>query len=153
MISHDGVVSAGVCHEASLLSSRSGPMSEARGDDEGQEPVPFILIRAEETFDGQERVLSRAAYVLQVRATVHSASCGHPGYVPDDYLEHLDGLGIETTIAAAELCTIGTWQRVDGGYRVLDLEAVEYARHRTGPGGRGAVTVIRLCHVLYLRSR
>ena len=71
--------------------------------------------------------MSRAAYDLQVRATVHSASCGHPGYVPDDYLEHLDGLGIETTITAAELCTIGTWQRVDGGYRVLDWEAVEYA--------------------------
>ena len=65
----------------------------------------FILMRAEETFDGQERVMSRAAYDLQVRATAHSASCGHPGFVPDDYLEHLDGLGIETTITAAELCT------------------------------------------------
>jgi len=51
----------------------------------------------------------------------------HPGYVPDDYLEHPDGLGIETTITAAELCAIGTWQRVDGGYRVLNWEAVEYA--------------------------
>jgi hypothetical protein len=51
----------------------------------------------------------------------------HPGYVPDDYLEHPDGLGIETTITSAELCAIGTWQRVDGGYRVLNWEAVEYA--------------------------
>jgi hypothetical protein len=101
--------------------------SEAAGDDEDLEPAPFILMRAEETFDGQERVMSRSAYDLQVRATGHSASCGHPGYVPDDYLEHLDGLGIETTITAAELCAIGTWQRVDGGYRVLDWEAVEYA--------------------------
>jgi hypothetical protein len=102
-------------------------MSEAAGDDEDLEPVPFIRMRAEETFDGQERVMSRAAYDLQVRATVHSASCGHPGYVPDDYLEHLNGLGIETTTTAAELCAIGTWQRVDDGYRVLDWEAVEYA--------------------------
>jgi hypothetical protein len=47
--------------------------------------------------------------------------------VPDDYLEHLDGLGIETTITAAELCAIGTWERGGGGYRVLDWEAVEYA--------------------------
>jgi len=39
--------------------------------------------------------------------------------VPDDYLEHLDGLGIETTITAAELCAIGTWERVDGGYQCL----------------------------------
>ena len=36
--------------------------------------------------------MSRAAYDLQVLATAHSASCGHPGFVPDDYLEHLDGL-------------------------------------------------------------
>jgi hypothetical protein len=105
-------------------------------DDKDPEPVTFIRMRAEDTFDGQERVMTKAAYDLQVLATRHSASCGHPGYVPDDYLEHLDGLGIETTITAAELCAIGTWERVDGGYRVQDWEAVEYAlegvRQRTG---------------------
>ena len=69
--------------------------------------------------------MSRAAYDLQVEATAHSASCGHPGFVPDDYLEYLDGLGVETTITAVELCTAGMWERVDGGYRVLDWEAVE----------------------------
>jgi len=53
-------------------------MSEAAGDDEDLEPVPFILMRAEETFDGLERVMARAAYDLQVRATVHSVSCGPP---------------------------------------------------------------------------
>jgi hypothetical protein len=93
--------------------------------DENLEPVTFILMRAEDTFDGQERIFSRAAYDLQVLATAHSASCGHPGFVPDDYLEHLDGLSIETTITAAELCAIGTWKRVEGGYRVLNWEAVE----------------------------
>ena len=87
--------------------------------------VRFIRMEASETFDGQDRVISRAAYDLQVRATAHSASCGHPGFVPDDYLEHLDGLSIETTITADELCTSGMWQRVDGGFRVLDWEAVE----------------------------
>lgn len=69
--------------------------------------------------------MTRAAWDLQVMATAHSANCGHPGFVPDDYLEHLDGLNIETTITAAELCTAGVWERVDGGYRVLDWEAVE----------------------------
>jgi hypothetical protein len=98
---------------------------EAADDDEALGRASFIRMRAEDTFDGQERVFSRAAYDLQVRATSHSASCGHPGFVPDDYLEHLDGLGIETTITAVELCTVGTWERVDGGYRVLDWEAVE----------------------------
>ena len=105
--------------------SRPVSSDEAADDAEDPEHASFILMRASETFDGQERVMSRAAYDLQVRATAHSASCGHPGFVPDDYLEHLDGLSIETTITAAELCTIGTWERVDGGYRVLDWEAVE----------------------------
>ena len=82
----------------------------------------FIVMPATETFDGKERVMSRAAYELQVRATGRSASCGHPGFVPDEYLS---GLGTETTITAAELCTAGVWERVDGGYRVLDWEAVE----------------------------
>jgi hypothetical protein len=98
---------------------------EAAEGDEGSAPASYIRMPASETFDSQERVFSRAAYNLQREATGHSARCGHPGFVPDDYLEHLDGLGVETTIAAAELCTIGTWERVEGGYRVLDWEAVE----------------------------
>jgi hypothetical protein len=100
---------------------------EAAEDAQDPQQASFIIMPAEETFDGQERVFSRAAYDLQVLATAHSASCGHPGFVPDDYLEHLDGLSIETTITAAELCAIGTWERIDGGYRVLDWEAVEVA--------------------------
>src|SRR5271166_723809 len=104
-------------------------MSSDEAADSAEDPghLRFIIMHATETFDGQERVFSRAAYDLQVLATAHSASCGHPGYVPDDYLEHLDGLGIETTITAAELCAIGTWERAGGGYRILDWEAVEYA--------------------------
>ena len=99
--------------------------SDEAADEEDRGQVSFILMRASETFDGQDRVMSRAAYDLQVLATSHSAFCGHPGFVPDDYLEHLDGLGVETTTTAAELCTCGMWERVDGGYRVLDWEAVE----------------------------
>jgi hypothetical protein len=98
---------------------------EAAADGEGPARAKFIRVPASETFDGRERVFSRGAYDLQCQATMHSARCGHPGFVPDDYLEHLDGLGVETTIAAAELCAIGTWERVEGGYRILDWEAVE----------------------------
>ena len=98
---------------------------EPAGDGADRGRARFIRMPAGETFDGQERVMSRGAYDLQVQATAHSASCGHPGFVPDDYLEHLDGLSVETTITAAELCTIGMWERVDGGHRVLDWEAVE----------------------------
>jgi hypothetical protein len=102
-------------------------MSSDEAGDNAEDPGHhrFSIMHATETFDGQQRVMSRAAYDLQVLATAHSASCGHPGFVPDDYLEHLDGLAIETTITAAELCTAGMWERVDGGYRVLDWEAVE----------------------------
>jgi hypothetical protein len=95
------------------------------GGDEDPGRAGFIRMPASETFDGRERVMTREAYDLQVLATAHSAYCGHPGFVPDDYLEHLDGLHIETTITAAELCAIGMWQRTGGGYRVLDWEAVE----------------------------
>ena len=43
------------------------PMSsdEAADDAEDPEHVSFILMRADETFDGQERVMSRAAWDLQ----------------------------------------------------------------------------------------
>ena len=101
--------------------------SHAGDDDEDLEHVSFILMRAEDTFDGQERVMTRAAYDLQCRATAHSVRCGHPGFVPD---EHLDSLRTETTITAAELCTAGMWERTDGGYRILDWEAVEVCLDR-----------------------
>src|ERR1017187_6843516 len=102
-------------------------MSSDEAADNPEDPghLSFIIMRDTETFDGQERVMSREAYDLHILATSHSTSCGHPGFVPDDYLEHLDGLAIETTITAAELCAVGMWERVDGGYRVLDWEAVE----------------------------
>lgn len=58
---------------------------------------------------GRDRVMSRAARELQTRGTAHAAARGHPGFVPDDYLA---GLGPQTAITAAELCTAGLWERV-----------------------------------------
>ena len=49
---------------------------EAADNPEDPDHLSFILMRDTETFDGQERVMSRAAYDLQVLATVHSAFCG-----------------------------------------------------------------------------
>jgi hypothetical protein len=98
-------------------------VSSDHASEDGQDPpAPFIIMYASETFDGQERVFTREAYELQVNATSHSARCGHPGFVPDEYL---NSLATETTVPAAELCALGTWERVDGGYRVLDWESVE----------------------------
>lgn len=94
-------------------------MSSDEANDEAEDlgHVSFIIMQADDTFDGQDRVMSRAAYDLQVQATAHSASCGHSGFVPDQYL---DGLSTETTTTAAKLCTAGMWERAGGGYRVLD---------------------------------
>jgi hypothetical protein len=103
---------------------------EAADDAEDREHVSFILMRAEDTFDSQERVTSQAAWDLQCRATSHFASRGHPGFIPGDFLEHLDCLSIETTITAAELCTAGLRERAGGGYRVLGWEAVEVCLDR-----------------------
>ena len=69
-------------------------------EDDGLGPAPWISMAAGETFDGQERCFTRTAYNLQVTATCHSASCGHPGFVPDDYLGQLESLGTETTTTA-----------------------------------------------------
>lgn len=93
--------------------------------DEDPERARFIIMPQGETFDGQERVMSREAYDLHILAISHSTSCDHPGFVPDDYLEHLDGLSVETTITAVELCAVGLWERVHGGYRILDWELAE----------------------------
>ena len=97
---------------------------------EDLEHVSFILMRAEDTFDGQDRVMSRAAWDLQCPR--HSSlRVLRPSRVRARRIsEHLDGLSIETTITAAELCTAGMWERVDGGYRVLDWEAVEVCLDR-----------------------
>jgi hypothetical protein len=43
----------------------------------------------------------------------------------------------ETTITAAELCTAGIWERVDGGYRVLNWEAAKSALTGYATSGRG----------------
>jgi hypothetical protein len=45
------------------------------------EHVRVILMRAEDTFDGQECVMLQAAYDLQCRAIAHSGSCGHCGII------------------------------------------------------------------------
>jgi hypothetical protein len=101
--------------------------AEGPQEDDGLGPAPYLFMAAGETFDGQERWFTRAAHGLHMRATGHSAACGHPGFVPDDYLEQQESLGADTTDTAIELCANGAWERVDGGYRVLDWEVVEYA--------------------------
>lgn len=73
---------------------------------------------------------SPAAEQLRFLATAVSAVHGHPGFVPDGYLagladDELGHPGADPAVLAAELCGAGIWERAEGGYRVLDAEAVQ----------------------------
>jgi hypothetical protein len=76
---------------------------------------------AGEKSGARELVKSGAAWELHCRATADSAVYDHPGFVPDAYLA---GLGTGTAALAAELCSAGVWEPADGGYRILDRDAV-----------------------------
>jgi predicted RNA-binding Zn-ribbon protein involved in translation (DUF1610 family) len=74
--------------------------------------------------------MSPAAEQLRILATAVSAVRGCPGFVPDGYLVGLAGdelghPGADPTALAAELCGAGIWERVEGGYRSLDVEKVQ----------------------------
>jgi hypothetical protein len=80
-------------------------------------------------------VMSPAAEQLRFLATAVSAVCGCPGFVPDGYLAGLGGdelghPGADPQVLAAELCRAGIWERAEGGYRVLDAEAVQVCADR-----------------------
>src|ERR1022692_2717801 len=96
---------------------------------------------------GDEPVLSRAAFMLHTAAIVNSVDDGHPGFVPDEYLSAIEA---ETTITAAELCAAEMWRRVSGGYEVL------LCPEREGEGYVGTLTLCgaaRMMKVVALRSR
>ena len=92
---------------------------------------------AGESSDARERVKSGAAFELHCRATADSAVYDHPGFVPDAYLH---GLGAGTAVMVAELCSAGVWERAEGGYRILDRDAVgrcqDLARELSGEAAR-----------------
>jgi hypothetical protein len=105
-------------------------------EDLGQEPelARFYRLDHSWSFDGEDHVISVAAYQLHLAGTADSVTGGHPGSVPDEYLS---SPGPGTTIAVMELVTSGYWERVDGGYRIRDwdlirvaMEHIEMLRHR-----------------------
>ena len=91
-------------------------------DSEHDDHTRFLRLESTRNADGEEAVVSVAAFQLYSFGIVNSVKDGHPGFVSDEYL---NAISAETTITAAELCAAGMWERVDGGYRVLDQEAVE----------------------------
>jgi hypothetical protein len=108
----------------------------AENEDQGQESdlTRFYRLDHSWSFDGEDRVISVAAYKLHLAGTADSVTGGHPGSVPDEYLS---SPGPGTAIAVMELVTSGYWERVDGGYRIRDwdsirvaMEHIEMLRHR-----------------------
>ena len=79
--------------------------------------------------------MSPAAFQLHSLGTAVSAVRGRPGFVLDEYLADLTeadrgSLGDDPTLLAAELCAVGIWEAVAGGYRVLDAFAVHVCADR-----------------------
>jgi hypothetical protein len=105
-------------------------------EDQRQEPelTRFYRLDHSWSFDGEDHVISVAAYKLHLGGIADSVTGGHPGLVPDEYLSSLRP---STAIAVMELVTSGYWERVDGGYRIRDwdlirvaMEHLEMLRHR-----------------------
>jgi hypothetical protein len=100
------------------------------GDRDDPGHASLILLPAADSFDGRDHVMSAAACQLHVWGTCESAVRDQPGFVPDEYVssltvEDLDSPGAEPAVPAAELCAADMWERVDGGYRVLDWQVVQ----------------------------
>ena len=89
---------------------------------EDEEHTTFLRLSGFDDGTGEAPVVSRAAFRLHSFGTVSSVRSGHPGFVPDDYL---NAIGTETTVTVAELCTAGMWSRVDGGYEVVKRQMVD----------------------------
>jgi hypothetical protein len=103
------------------LRAESGTLARMSRDADDADHTTFFQLGARNE-QGDEPVLSRAAFQLHTFAIVNSVEYGHLGLVPDEYL---NAIAAETTIAAAELCANNMWRRIDGGYEVLDRETVQ----------------------------
>ena len=77
-------------------------------------------------------MMSRAAWEPRYRAKAHSAFCGHPGFVPDEYLA---GLSMESTITEN---TGATWiTRVLTTWCAIRLLGRSGCLRHVGPGTVG----------------
>jgi len=104
--------------------------AESAGDRDWPSRSRVKFLRAADAFDRRDHIMSAAAYLLHLKATLSSAVLDHPGLVPDEYVTSLTGEDLlspdaNPTVLATELCSDGMWRRTDGGYRVLDWPAVQ----------------------------
>jgi hypothetical protein len=75
------------------------------GEDQAQEPerIRFYHLDHSWSFDGEDHAISVAAYKLHINSTADATLRGHPGFVPDEYL---NSLGTETTITVIDLVSL-----------------------------------------------
>jgi hypothetical protein len=104
--------------------------AESAGDLDWPGRTRVKFLRAADAFDRRDHIMSTAAYLLHLKATLNSAVRDHPGFVPDEYVasltvEDLHSPGTDSAVLATELCSDGMWRRTGGGYRVLDWPAVQ----------------------------
>ncbi|MEN4473828.1 hypothetical protein [Mycolicibacterium cosmeticum] len=67
--------------------------------------------------------ITRAALRLHVLAVAHSVHTRHPEFIADIALERIVP---DATEAAIELWLAGLWERIDGGYALLDSEFIHH---------------------------
>lgn len=101
----------------------------ARNADSAEHTTFVRLRRSRSDATSEELVLSRAAMHLHTFGVLSSIEAGHPGFVSDLYL---NGISVETSITALELCLTGLWERTACGYRVSDADTLSVAEQIHG---------------------
>jgi hypothetical protein len=74
---------------------------------------------------GRGAHISAPALEIHVRAVDRSVRTSSPAFVSDELLDTV-APGSVTTIAALELCLVGLWLRVNGGYAVDDADLIAH---------------------------
>jgi hypothetical protein len=104
-------------------------------EDQGQEPelTRFYRLDHSWSFDGEDHVISVAAYKLHLAGTADSVTGGHPGSVLDDYLS---SPGPGTAIAVMELTSVERYQCQDFRYRSVHRKHAAVPTTRTPVRGQ-----------------
>jgi hypothetical protein len=76
------------------------------------------------------RDVSLSALEMHVRVVDYTVHTECPGFISDSGLDVV-APGALTTMAAVELCLVGWWRRLDGGYVISDDELIKHMAQST----------------------
>ena len=104
-----------------------GPSPRDEDDGQGRDGVApavrggsYVELPSEQDGAASPVALSAEAYRLHLYALSDSVVDGHPGRVTDEYLQ---ARSVDDR-CVRELCAVASWEAVEGGYRILDEEAL-----------------------------